>query len=55
MNNKKYKCKTLNNCKSDIYEKVVETLQEEINNYKLIIQKNNIRIKELEKKLLQFI
>lgn len=55
MNNKKQNCKNGSSCKSDIYEKVVETLQEEIENYKLIIKKNNIKIKELEKKLLQFI
>jgi len=47
---KKFSCEGGFDCKSEIYEKIIETMQEEINNYKTIISRKNFQLDELRKK-----
>ena len=47
--NKKQNCEGGFNCKAEMYEKLIETMQEEIDNYKTIISKKNFEIDELRK------
>lgn len=47
--NKKQNCEGGFNCKAEVYEKLIETMQEEINNYKTIITRKNVELDELRK------
>lgn len=46
---KKITCNSGFDCKAEVYEKLIETMQEEINNYKTIITRKNVELDELRK------
>jgi len=47
--NKKQNCQGGFDCKAEVYEKLIENMLEEINNYKTIISKKNFELDELRK------